>query len=90
MPKHEWYSDTDPKAFEVFLASQRWMTPSENIRAVFERNRIIQALAEAQERENYPQPDDRGVFLRVLARRLDRETMLRVYGWHPDPVPLTA
>jgi hypothetical protein len=84
MPKHEWYSDTDPKAFQVFLARQRSLTPSQKIRAVFEQNRLLHAVAEARERQLHPQADDREIFLRVLAHRLDRETMLRVYGWYPD------
>ena len=41
-------------------------------------------LAEAQERELHPDADDREIFLRVVARRLDRDTMKRVYGWSPD------
>jgi hypothetical protein len=35
----------------------------------------------------YPRAGEREVFLRVAARRLDRETMLRVYGWDPDLHP---
>jgi len=84
MLTHDWYGDTDAKALQVFLAAQRAMSPSEKIRAVFEQNQLLHALAEAHEREAYPKADDREIFLRVLAHRLDRETMLRVYGWHPD------
>jgi hypothetical protein len=34
-----------------------------------------------------PDAGDREVFLRVAARRLDRETMIQVYGWDPDLHP---
>ena len=86
MPKHEWYADTGAKAFEVFLSRQREMTPSEKIRAVFEQNELLRSMSEARERQVHPEASDREIFLRVVAHRLDRETMLRVYGWYPDSV----
>lgn len=84
MQKHDWYSDTDPKALKVFLDVQRSMTPAQKIQSVFELNRLLRGLAEARERELHPQANDREIFLRVVARRLDRETMKRVYGWCQD------
>jgi hypothetical protein len=84
MPKHDWYSDTDPKALEVFLDRQRTMTPAEKIAAVFEQNELLRSMTEARERQLHPNASDREIFLRVTAHRLDRETMMRVYGWHPD------
>jgi hypothetical protein len=84
MQKHDWYSDTDPKALKVFLDLQRSMAPAQKIQSVFELNRLLRGLAEARERELHPQADDREIFLRVVARRLDRETMKRVYDWCPD------
>ncbi len=84
MQKHDWYSDTDPKALKVFIECQRRLTPAEKLQAVFEQNRFIHQLTEAQERRLHPDADDREIFLRVIAHRLDRETMLRVYGWYPE------
>jgi hypothetical protein len=84
MQKQEWYSDTDPKALGVFLARQRSMTSAEKIQAVFQQNELLRSMAEARERQLHPQASDREIFLRVVAHRLDRETMLRVYGWYPD------
>jgi hypothetical protein len=84
MQKHEWYSDTDPKALEVFLARQRTMTAAEKIDAVFQHNELLRSLSEARERQLHPDATDGEIFLRVVAHRLDRETMLRVYGWYPD------
>ena len=84
MRKHEWYSDTDPKALQVFLARQRTMSVSEKMRAVFDQNELLRKLTESEERELHPDADDREIFLRVIAHRLDRETMMRVYGWYPD------
>jgi hypothetical protein len=84
MQKHEWYSDTDAKAFEVFRSRQQTMTPSEKIQAVFQQIDLLRSMTEARERQLHPQASDREIFLRVTAHRLDRETMLRVYGWYPD------
>jgi hypothetical protein len=84
MQKHEWYSDTDPKALEVFLARQRTMTATEKIEAVFQQNELLRSLSEARERKLHPNATDREIFLRVVAHRLDRESMLRMYGWYPD------
>ncbi len=81
---HEWYSDTDAKAFQVFLARQRTMTPAEKIQGVFEQNELLRSITEARERQLHPAASGREIFLRVTAHRLDRPTMLRVYGWHPD------
>jgi hypothetical protein len=83
MRKHDWYSDTDPKALEVFLDLQRKMTPGEKIAGVFQMNELLWRMAEAHERRLHSQADDREIFLRLAARHLDKDTMLRVYGWCP-------
>jgi len=84
MQKHDWYSDTDPKALKVFLDVQRRMTPAQKIQSVFEQIELLRGMTEAVERRRNPTASDREIFLRVTARRLDRDTMLRVYGWLPD------
>ena len=79
----DWFSDTDPKALELFLDLQRRMTASERILNVFRANELIRAMAEADVRRLYPLADDREVFLPIAGRHLDRDTMARVYGWAP-------
>ncbi|HYL35452.1 MAG TPA: hypothetical protein VEV17_06035 [Bryobacteraceae bacterium] len=83
MRKHDWYSDTDPKALKVFIDLQRRMSPAEKIAGVFQMNEMIWRTAEAVERKAHPEADDREIFLRLAARHLDRATMERVYGWYP-------
>jgi hypothetical protein len=83
MQRHEWYSDTDPKALEVFLAQQRRMSVSDKIAAVFQLNELLCRMAESNERKLHPEADEREIFLRVTAHHLDRDTMIRVYGWYP-------
>jgi hypothetical protein len=38
-------------------------------------------------RRQYPTADDREVLRRVAARHLDRDTMIRAFGWDPESPP---
>jgi hypothetical protein len=82
-----WYEDTDPEALEVFIQLHRRMTPGQRVAQVFELTAFQESLQRASVRSLYPQASDREVFLRVAARRLDRDTMLLVYGWDPEMHP---
>ncbi len=82
-----WYEDTDPKALEVFFEFHREMTPGDRAARVFEMIAFHENLQRSSVRAMYPDADEREVFLRVAARRLDRDTMIRVYGWDPDLHP---
>ena len=82
-----WYEDTDPKALEVFIQLYRDMTPGERVARVFELTAFQEGLQRSSVKAMYPEADEREVFLRVAARRLDRETMIKVYGWDPELHP---
>jgi hypothetical protein len=82
-----WYEDTDPKALGLFIDLHRKMTPGERVARVFEMTAFQEGLQRSSVRSMYPEASEREVFLRVAARRLDRETMLRVYGWDPELHP---
>jgi len=82
-----WFSDTSPEALEVYVDLYRNMTVSERLERVFELCDLQQSLQEANGRALYPKADDREVFLRVAARRLGRDLMIKVYGWDPDLHP---
>ncbi len=82
-----WYEDTDPKALEVFLQLHREMTPGQRVAHIFEMVAFAEGLQRSSVRSMYPDASEREVFLRVAARRLDRETMIKVYGWDPDLHP---
>jgi hypothetical protein len=83
MRRHPWYADTDPKALEVFIDLQRKMSPAQKVAGVFQMNEMLWRTTEAHERQSHPEASDREIFLRVASHRLDRETMIRVYGWDP-------
>ena len=78
-----WYEDTTPQALEVFIELHRKMTPGERTARIFEMAEFQEGLQRWSVRSMYPEADEREVFLRVAARRLDRETMIKVYGWDP-------
>jgi hypothetical protein len=84
MPQSDWYSDTDPRALAVFIECQRRMTASEKLQAVLGWNRMLFEMVRAEIRRLHPLADEREIFLRTAARRFDRETMIRVYGWDPE------
>ena len=79
-----WYDDTDPNALEAFVQLYRDMTPGQRVARVFEMAGFQENLQRASVRSLYPGASEREVFLRVAARRLNRETMIQAYGWDPD------
>jgi len=70
----------EDRQFAVWLA----MTPAQKLAAWAELQAMAHALAEAGIRREHPHASDREVFLRRVARTLDRATMLRCYGWAAD------
>lgn len=82
-----WYEDTSPEALEVFLRLHREMTPGQRVAHIFEMSAFSEGLQRSSVRSMYPDANEREVCLRVAARRLDRETMIKVYGWDPELHP---
>ena len=80
----DFYSDTDPRAFEAFIEAQRRLGPAGRARQVFELTEMAAKASEAGVRMLYPDADEREVFLRVAARRLGDDVVRRVYGWDPQ------
>jgi len=59
------------------------MSVEEKTAGVFQMNEMLWRTTEAHERELHPGASDQEIFLGVASHRLDRETMIRVYGWDP-------
>jgi hypothetical protein len=78
------YSDTDPRALEVMYDLHRKMPPGEKIALVFQLSAMVMGLAEAGVRAMYPEAGEREVLVRLAARHLDRDLVMRAYGWYPD------
>ena len=85
MPPHPpEFSDTDPRAMEVWLDLMRRMPPGDKLAAVLNLTTLAIRASEAGVRADHPGAGEREVFLRAAARRLPRETMIRVYHWDPE------
>jgi hypothetical protein len=77
------FTDTDPRAMEVWLELLRGKTPGERIAAAFNLTDFALRMAESGVRANHPGASEREIFLRAAALRLPRDLMIRAYGWDP-------
>jgi hypothetical protein len=59
------------------------MSPSQKLQAILGWNRMLFEMTRAEFRRLHPEADEREILPRTAARRLARETMIRVYGWDP-------
>lgn len=67
------------------IEGYRRMSPTEKLRRVLDLNRAVETLALARIRKQYgPDLSEREERLRLASLRLDRETMIEVFGWDPD------
>jgi hypothetical protein len=78
-------SDSSPEIEEILLAGYRKMAPHEKLRRVMELNEAGRQMALARIRATYgPSLPEREERLRLAALWLDREIMIRVFGWDPE------
>ena len=77
-------SDTDPKIEALMVAGYRRMSVAEKLEIVRSASLGIQELALMDIRRRHPNADEREQLLRLASRRLDKETMRRVFGWDVD------
>lgn len=76
--------DTDPQVERALFDRYRSMTPSERMDHVSMLGRLAEDVALADLRRRYPDATDGDNRLRLASRWIDRETMIRLYGWDPD------
>ena len=84
MTHPEEFSDTDPRAMEVWLDLMRHMTVSEKLAATLKASEFLLKAWESEVRAEQPDAGESEVRLRVAARHLSRDLMIRVYGWDPE------
>lgn len=77
-------ADTSYEAEQVLFSLYRRLPPWEKIRHIAEDSRFCDELALRNILRRFPDAGEREIRLRLGARRLDRETMIRVYGWDPE------
>jgi hypothetical protein len=78
------FQDTDPAAMEVWLELLRKKPAGEKLAMVLELSGMAMELARAGERLTHPEASEREIFLRAASRWLDRDLMIRAYGWDPE------
>jgi hypothetical protein len=76
--------DTSRAAERIQIEAWRRMSPAQKLRVVGELYDAAQALARAGIRARHPDAGEREIRLRLAALRLDRETMIRWFGWDPE------
>jgi hypothetical protein len=72
--------DTSPEAWRVFIGIIREMSPDERLHRTLEYSDFIRGVCEAGVRHEYPEADEREVFLRTAQRCLGQELFRKVYG----------
>lgn len=77
-------SDTPAAIEQRMLDHWRTATPSEKAARMFGMAAMVNELARAELRLRYPEATPREIDLRLRSRTLDRDTMIRVFGWDPD------
>jgi hypothetical protein len=76
-------SDTDPEVERKMIEITRAMPDWKKIEQVFSIIETTRALSMAGLRERYPQASEEELKKRLAALVLDRETVIKVYGWDP-------
>ena len=77
-------SDTSPEAERILIEGYRKMSPRQKLERVVSMNRALEALSAARIKEMYGDISDRELKLRLASLRLDRDTMVNVFGWDPE------
>ena len=77
-------NDTDPKIHKMLIEGYRKMTMQQKIQCVDELNKSVQQMALARIRKQYGDISEREQKLRLASLWLDRETMIKVFGWDPE------
>lgn len=78
-------ADTDPATEAIQIEGYRRMAPAEKMRIVEDLNRAVRELAAAGIRSRHGRNlPERELRLRLAALWLDRDTMIRAFGWDPE------
>ncbi len=77
-------SDSSPEVEARMFELWRRATPSQKLQKVCGIGRMINELVRSELRGRYPDATPREIELRLAARNLDRETMIRAFNWDPE------
>lgn len=68
----------------MMINAYRAMTPQEKWAQVAAMTRTVLQLAEARIRKQHEGISDRELLLRMGSLWIDRDTMVKAFGWDPD------
>jgi len=77
-------TDTSPEVERMMIAHWRRITPAQKLARVLTLGRTVNELTRSYLRQQYPEATPREIELRLASRNLDRETMIKAFGWDPD------
>jgi hypothetical protein len=78
------FTDTDPEAERVFVETLRRAPVWKRVAQVLELNRMCRMLVMTDLRRRYPHAPKAELHRRLAARLLEREDVIRAYGWDPE------
>jgi hypothetical protein len=76
-------TDTSPEAAEIMIRGYREMKPGRRMILAGAMSRAIMQLAAARIRKAHGGITDRELLLHLASLWLDRETLIRAFGWDP-------
>jgi uncharacterized protein (DUF2267 family) len=77
--------DTMPEIEQRLIAEYRRMSPVQRLMKALDMNRAVQEMAAARITAEYgPDLTERELHLRLAALWIDRDTMVRAFGWDPE------
>jgi hypothetical protein len=77
-------TDTPPEIEAVLIQGYRRMSAAQKLERVCALNRTVQQMALAGIRARHGEISEREARLRLAALWLERDTMIRVFGWDPE------
>lgn len=77
-------SDTPPEIERMMIELWRRATPGQKLDKMSRMARELNELTRAEIRGRYPAATPREVELRLASRTIDRDTMIKAFGWDPD------
>lgn len=77
-------SDTHPDVERLQIEGYRRMSPGRKLMLVFDMIEFARALARSDVKRRHPHAGEREIDLRVASRWLDRDLMVKAFGWDPE------
>ena len=77
-------ADTSREIEEILFAAYRRMSSSEKLARIGALGQLVETVALAGLREQYPDADERELRLRLAGRQVPRELMISAFGWDPE------